>query len=232
MSRHPFIQTIRKLSIHTLRWGIEHSPWKNSILFRLPKHCNQIALTFDDGPDPEYTPRLLDLLAKHQLKATFFVLGKRAEEHPQLLQRMVNDGHTIGNHTYSHINCSKISLDEVRQELARTDAAIRAALPEYQPLWFRPPWGQLTRAQRKLVLIQGRRIVLWSYTVNDHSATTEEIIDRSGGLQSRDIFLLHDRNAQTQAALPELLKRVKEQGWQSLPLDQLAPCLPGNSAAR
>jgi len=221
MLRHPLIQAMRSLGIRSLRWGIEHSPWKNSILFRLPPRFKQIALTFDDGPDPEYTPRLLDLLAEHQLKATFFIVGKRAVAHPQLLQRMASEGHSIGNHTFSHVNCSKLSLDEVKQELARTDDAIQTALPGYQPRWFRPPWGQLTLTQRKLILSQGRCIVLWSYTVNDHSASASEILNAAHQVKQRDIFLLHDRNEQTRNALPSLLTMLDEQGFDSIALDQI-----------
>lgn len=224
MPRHPLIQQLRRWGIAALRKGIELSPWRDQIVFRLPAALERrLALTFDDGPDPEFTPVILDLLAQYHWHATFFLVGKRAEAHPTLVQRLVSEGHAIGNHTYSHVNCATLSLDDVQNELQQADETINRAVPGTAVRWFRPPWGQLTRAQRRQVLRACRRIVLWSYTVHDHAADTATIVAASTGVKSRDIFLLHDRNEQTRAALPEVFRRIHAAGLQSVSLDEAWP---------
>jgi peptidoglycan/xylan/chitin deacetylase (PgdA/CDA1 family) len=221
MRRHPVIQQFRRWGITALRTGIELSPWREQILFRLPASCDRcIALTFDDGPDPDFTPTILDLLAQYQWHGTFFLVGKRAEAHPELVRRIVNEGHAVGNHTYSHVKCSTLSLDAMQSELKQTDTWIRQAAPEIEVRWFRPPWGELTRAQRSQVLGQNRRIVLWNFTVNDHAVDSATIIKDSRNVKPRDIFLLHDRNEQTRAALPEVFRQLHASGLRSISLNE------------
>jgi peptidoglycan/xylan/chitin deacetylase (PgdA/CDA1 family) len=102
----------------------------------------RIALTFDDGPDPRTTPRILDSLREHDLKATFFVLGRHVKERPGLLRRIVKEGHTVGNHTYNHTDMSDLSQKRMRLELRRTQAAVDDALGYHYPMvLMRPPYG-------------------------------------------------------------------------------------------
>mgnify|MGYP001003724165 CR=1 FL=1 len=177
MSRHPILQSLRQWGIAAIRTGIEHSPWREQILFRLPASTEKrIALTFDDGPDPDCTPFILDQLAHYQWHATFFLVGQRAESHPALVDRILQEGHSLGNHTYSHVNPAKLSMSALQEEMQRTDEVIRAAAPKYTARWFRPPWGQMTRAQRMQALHTGRRIVFWSFSVHDYAASPEAIL--------------------------------------------------------
>src|SRR5207237_1341345 len=101
-----------------------------------------IALTFDDGPSTKLTPKLLDLLAAHQIKGTFFLIGENAAEHPELVAREAREGHEIANHSWSHPNLAKMSDDGVRAQLRKTEDAIRSAISN-RPTLMRPPYGSI-----------------------------------------------------------------------------------------
>lgn len=128
---------------------------------------NAMALTFDDGPDPEWTPRLLELLARYGAKATFFVLGQNAARYPDLIARIAAEGHEIGNHTWSHRPLPDLSRAEIAEELARTAAAIG---PKAVPL-MRPPYGDFDRRANAVVRRLGYRPVLWSAASGDWEAS-------------------------------------------------------------
>lgn len=99
-----------------------------------------IALTFDDGPDPEYTPLLLDLLKKHNIKVTFFVLGRKAEQYPDLIQRMHSEGHLVGIHNYVHWSNALMSPKKVREQVNKTANVIDRIIGK-RTFYYRPPWG-------------------------------------------------------------------------------------------
>src|SRR5438132_9414847 len=120
-----------------------------------------IAMTFDDGPSATLTPKLLDLLAAHHIKATFFVIGENVAEHPEIVARAARDGHEIGNHSWSHPNLAKMSDDNVRSQLRRTDDAIRGATGN-RPTLLRPPYGSITAREKRCIHDEfGYRIILW-----------------------------------------------------------------------
>src|SRR6184192_622570 len=120
-----------------------------------------IAMTFDDGPSATLTPKLLDLLAAHQIKATFFVIGENVAEHSEIVARAAREGHEIGNHSWSHPNFGKMSDDAVRRELRKTDDAIRAAIGA-SPKLLRSPYGSITAREKKWIADEfGYKTVLW-----------------------------------------------------------------------
>jgi peptidoglycan/xylan/chitin deacetylase (PgdA/CDA1 family) len=144
--------------------------WPTSQLFGptliAPPRPGELALTFDDGPNPVWTPRLLDLLATHDVHATFFLVGSRAQAQPALVRQIVASGHLIGNHSWSHLNLALSSARRIGEELSRTNqilAQIAGALPRY----FRPPYGarrpEVLRAARRLGMIP----VLWNAMTSD-----------------------------------------------------------------
>jgi len=158
----------------------------------------QIALTFDDGPNDPYTFQLLELLAKHEAKATFFLIGKYARQRPDLVRAIHQAGHAIGNHTYSHPNLIFASAARLRQELDDCHRVLEDAIGSYAPL-FRPPFGgrrpAVLRAARSLRLTP----VMWSVTSYDWSAQSAEMIVNRVGSQieshknrQAEILLLHD----------------------------------------
>lgn len=209
-----FLRTTAKIVIPRF---VDWTPFRSRILFRRPDARRAIALTFDDGPDPDHTPALLDLLAQHQARATFFLVGKRARGHADLIHRIAAEGHAIGNHSYSHVDCSVLPYSKVLEELNETDSLIQDAGVQPTKL-FRPPWGRLTARQMWRLLRAGRRLVYWSLPSDDHMLEPPEIISKSLPAKRRDILLFHDRNANTRAALPRLLKAYADAGLMTFPL--------------
>lgn len=170
-----------------------------------PPSPNEIALTFDDGPNPECTPRLLDILGANQVKAAFFFVGKFAVAHPELVRRAMAEGHAIGNHTWSHPNLTRIPLASAREELLATSQLLEQITGAAIPI-FRPPYG----ACNTEVLTQARSLgmlpVFWNaITVDweDRSASqiTDELvqqIDRNRGRRRATYLVLHEGSADRQ----------------------------------
>jgi peptidoglycan/xylan/chitin deacetylase (PgdA/CDA1 family) len=165
------------------------------VTWRLPADETSYALTFDDGPDPEYTPAVLDLLARHGAHATFFVIGEHARRHPQLLRRIRRDGHALGLHSDRHsrwFNCWPAGM--VRADLERCRAAIAAATGEPPPRLFRPPVGLKNPLVADAVAALGLVVVTWSARAWDtRGATPAAIAHRlRRAARPRAIVLLHD----------------------------------------
>lgn len=150
-----------------------------------------VALTFDDGPHPEFTPRLLDLLEGHDARGTFFCLGRFAREHPLIVRRAAEAGHVIGNHSWDHPSFPHISGRERRAQLR---ACAEALEPYGRPL-FRPPYGSQSPASRFDALWLGYRVVAWNVPGHDWSErTADEIADHLvRAIRPGAIVLLHDR---------------------------------------
>jgi len=146
------------------------SRWPGSRIFgdalTAPKRPGEIALTFDDGPNPEWTPRLLDLLAAHGVHAAFFLLGGFAQPQPELVRRIAADGHLIGNHTWSHPDLSRTPAQRVREELARTSDLLEQTIGA--PVeYFRPPFGARRPVVFRIARELGLTPVLWNAMTND-----------------------------------------------------------------
>ena len=189
----------------------------------------RIALTFDDGPDQRTTPRILDSLREHDLKATFFVLGRHVKERPGLLRRIAKEGHTIGNHTYNHSDMSDLSQKRMRLELRRTQAAVDDALGYHYPMvLMRPPNGNpyfdgsdALPVFRKVVRDQGLFPILWTVDPRDYmlGGSPEGVLrgivraDETGRKGERDqVLLLHDTHRQTANALPQIIDHYERSG--------------------
>jgi peptidoglycan/xylan/chitin deacetylase (PgdA/CDA1 family) len=164
-----------------------------------PGHGKLMALTYDDGPNTAWTTKLLDLLAKHDVKATFFSIGHYAREQPALLREVAAAGHAIGNHTYSHIAMAFHSDETVRRELrmateAIEDAGVEMPLVQGKRL-MRPPWGRRRPGTLRVLREEGYVPVVWSVTLWDWSkgVTTEKIMRKAEKqIRGGDVILLHD----------------------------------------
>jgi peptidoglycan/xylan/chitin deacetylase (PgdA/CDA1 family) len=182
-----------------------------------------IALTFDDGPHPTLTPKLLDLLAAHHLKATFFVIGQNAADHPDILRRAVREGHEIGNHSWSHPNLGKMSDEAVRRELQKTEDAIVAAIGK-KPTLMRPPYGSITAHQKKWIHDEfGYRIILWDVDPLDWkrpgpSVVTARILKET---KAGSIVLSHDIHPPTIEAMPATFDQLMKKGFKSVTVTEL-----------
>lgn len=191
----------------------------------------RIAFTFDDGPDPAATPRVLDVLARFKVPGAFFVIGRWAEQHPEVLRRIHAEGHLLGNHSFHHHYLGTMRRAGYwRAELTRTEDAIEAATG-VRPRLFRPPMGfrnwHLTRAARE----RGDVIVTWTRRAYDGVPTSAvKIVARLAScMTAGDIIALHDGTDPrgrrdpdaTIAALPELIDRCQSTGLQPVRLDDL-----------
>lgn len=182
-----------------------------------------IALTFDDGPSATLTPKLLDLLASRHLKATFFVVGQNAADHPEILRRAVREGHEIANHSWSHPNLGKMSDDAVRHELQKTDDAIAAAIGK-RPTLMRPPYGSITAHQKKWIHEEfGYRIIIWDVDPLDWkrpgpSVVTARILKET---KAGSIVLSHDIHPPTIEAMPATFDQLIKKGFKSVTVTEL-----------
>jgi peptidoglycan/xylan/chitin deacetylase (PgdA/CDA1 family) len=182
-----------------------------------------IALTFDDGPSAALTPKLLDLLAARHLKATFFVVGQNAADHPDILKRAVREGHEIANHSWSHPNLGKMSDEAVRRELQKTDDAIVAAIGK-RPTLLRPPYGSITANQKKWIHQEfGYRIIIWDVDPLDWkrpgpSVVTARILKET---KAGSIVLAHDIHPPTIEAMPKTFDQLIEKGFKSVTVTEL-----------
>jgi len=182
-----------------------------------------LALTFDDGPHAQQTPRLLDILAQHNVKATFYVTGQNASRYPHLIKRIVAEGHEIGNHTYNHPNLTKLSDAQVRSELDRTVSAIVAAAG-VKPRTFRAPYAAMTQRQRAWVNAQyGYPIVFWSVDPMDWkdrnaSVVSSRLINRA---KNGGVLLLHDIHASSVSAVPQTINGLLSKGFQFVTVSQI-----------
>lgn len=182
-----------------------------------------VAITFDDGPDPEYTPKVLDLLKKHNAKATFFLIGKNAEKHPQLVQRIIQEGHTIGNHSYSHSNgFGFFSTAKIAAEIRRTDEIFQSIIQKKINI-FRPPFGVTNPNIKRALGRTGHQSVGWSKRSLDTINIPEKrIVERiTAKLRKGDVILLHDTGPKSIVVLERLLLFLWSHELQSVPVDRL-----------
>ncbi|AKM17599.1 Peptidoglycan-N-acetylmuramic acid deacetylase PdaA precursor [Geobacillus sp. 12AMOR1] len=165
---------------------------KRVLLFREGTAPDCLALTFDDGPDPYYTPKLLDLLKKHGVKATFFVVGRKAERYPDIVRRMVEEGHEVGIHNYRHMSNWLVPPLWLDWGVRRAAAAIERATGQ-RPVYYRPPWGHFNAWAP---IVQKRyTTVLWTHIVGDWNAKlgAMELFRRlKGALRGGAVIVLHD----------------------------------------
>lgn len=182
-----------------------------------------VAMTFDDGPHPKNTPRLLDMLRERNIKATFYVIGRNVDLYPNVLRRTVSEGHEIGNHTYTHPILSKLSDSAVREELTKCrDAVARAA--GVQPRTMRPPYGALLQRQREWVHSELRYpTIMWSVDPLDWKRPGASVISSRINSQTTPgaIILAHDLHAGTVDAMPSTLDGLLRKGYKFVTVSQL-----------
>lgn len=185
----------------------------------------RIALTFDDGPHPRYTPEILDILAEYGVKATFFVVGSNAEYYPKLIARELQEGHEIGNHTYHHYHTAKTNATALKRDMAAcTDVLLRQT--GKAPSLFRPPEGVFNDEMKTFCAENGYTIVMWSIDTRDWAHTPICEIVKNVREHARDgaIILMHDfigKNSPTPAALRQIIPMLQELGFEFVTVSRL-----------
>ena len=197
----------------------------------------KVSLTFDDGPDPVITPLVLDTLREQDLKATFFVLGRQVAKHPDLLRRIVREGHVLGNHTYNHADMADLTPAQMRWELQSTQRAVDDALGyHYEMSMMRPPYGSpyfddpaALPVFREVVREQGLFGVTWTVDPRDYlfDGQPESVLrrvaraDRLKKREGDEVILLHDTKPQTAEVLPEIIAHYRSSGLKFVGVDEL-----------
>lgn len=199
MAGHSGRQALRKLLIGTAPRG--------RLISSLPPDERAVALTFDDGPHPELTPRLLDVLAAHGAHATFFVIGREAERRPALIRRIAAEGHAVGHHSWTHSEPASTPARVLLAETRRTRALLEDLLGRPAPL-FRPPHGKITAAKLLGAWWQRNTVVLWNRDPKDfqmHNADELLAWFAQHPLEAGDVVLLHDTHPHAVDALEAVL---------------------------
>jgi peptidoglycan/xylan/chitin deacetylase (PgdA/CDA1 family)/glycosyltransferase involved in cell wall biosynthesis len=205
------------------------NPWRQllrrGLAVTLPRHVlmtggptsgRSVCLTFDDGPHPEYTPRLLDVLKERDVCATFFVIGSQAERHPEIVRRAVEEGHAVGNHTFSHGDPSATPTRRLIEEVRRTDDLLRR-LTGRAPRLFRPPHGKVTAEKLWRLWRDGQTVVLWNADPKDYSRRDPDEVRawfRERPLRGGDLVLMHDNVPHAIDVLPTLIDEARAAGLQ------------------
>lgn len=186
-----------------------------------PAH-KEVALTFDDGPHPDSTPRLLEMLRQLHVKATFFVVGTRIETHPELLKAEAADGHCLGNHTFHHDRLTKVPNAAVPAEISDCTELIRKVTGQTTRL-FRPPGGTFDRAVTDIAQSLGYQTILWTINTGDYETTDSHLIAQRAlrGIENGSIILFHDRGQATVNALPEIVSTLKNQGYLFVTIEEM-----------
>lgn len=179
-----------------------------------------IALTFDDVPDPRFTPQILDILRRYRVKATFFIVGNRAAKHPLLVKRIVREGHSIGNHSYNHPQFSKLGIQKFRSQIIRTENIINR-IAGFRPRLIRPPYGDINEQQLKWAEVHGYKLVNWNVDSQDWKGLSKEQVKRNilSHAGRGSIILQHGGGGVgsnlrgTIEALPEIIKALRLKGY-------------------
>jgi peptidoglycan-N-acetylglucosamine deacetylase len=182
-----------------------------------------IAMTFDDGPHKTNTPRLLDLLKERNIKATFFVVGTNAREYPDIIRRILAEGHEIGNHTWDHKSLTTLSADRTRVELSTTDAAVVAA-SGYHMRIMRPPYGATSlRIKQECLDEFGYNTILWSVDPVDWKRPGSAVVEQRilAQVHPGAIILSHDIHEPTIDAMPDTLDALLTKGYHFVTVSQL-----------
>jgi len=182
-----------------------------------------IAMTFDDGPSAVLTPKLLDLLAAHHIKATFFVIGENVAEHPDIVARAAREGHEIASHSWSHPNLAKMSQESVRSQLQRTDDAIKSATGK-SPTLMRPPYGSITEREKRWIHDEfGYDIILWDVDPLDWKRPGPAVVRNRILKETRpgSIVLAHDIHPGTIEAMPSTFDELEAKSFKFVTVSEL-----------
>ncbi len=199
------------------------------VVNRGPAESRSVVLTFDDGPAPPFTERILDILAQHKITATFFLCGKNVEQHPEIARRIVREGHTIGNHTYTHPFLFARSRRFMAAEIDRAQEAIER-VTGVRPTLFRPPYGARWFGLVPVLQKRGLKMVMWSVMGFDWKYKTEAIIRATvRRLHPGGVILLHDGHERPPAggidqsgtvdALPAVIEAVSRSALTFVPIE-------------
>lgn len=199
-----------------------HNQYPDTFIMNHQTHDKRIALTFDDGPDGKTTIKILDILKQYNIPATFFVLGENVKSYPSVVKRMIDEGHQIANHSWSHLRPTELSLEEFMAEIELTEKILQNYNTSSQTLYYRPPYGVITPEQIEGIRKKGYKIISWSIDSLDwtEEAEAEQIREKViSSAHPGDIVLMHcaggkNNRIDTAIALPDIIESLKRQGYE------------------
>lgn len=211
-----------------LNWSELEKKYEGVFVLSASRGSRRIALTFDDVPDPRFTPQVLDALRRKNVKATFFVVGTRAKKHPDLVRRIHKEGHDIGNHSYNHPDFSKLSLYRVREQIGRAEKII-ANIVGFRPKLIRPPYGEIMPSQLEWAKKMGYTVVNWDVDSSDWRQLRSETIFRNviRSVRPGSIVLMHAGGGEGQnlngtvQAIPKLIDWLRAHNYEPVTLSEL-----------
>ena len=205
------------IGVFNIRWNFFLTSYNNGSDLK-----KEVAITFDDGPNAQYTPALLDFLASQNLRATFFCVGKNILDNNQLLKRMINEGHIVGNHSYSHSTMFDFKQpSRMIKEISTTNDKIFGITGKI-PRFFRPPFGITNPFVAKAVKMTKMESIGWSLRSLDTVKDKNKVISRiKRKLKPGDIILLHDRNEHTLSLVKEIVSWLKSNAYNIVGLDTI-----------
>ncbi len=186
---------------------------------RINANNNEVALTFDDGPLPQSTPQILDLLKKHKAKATFFCIGSNIKDNGWLLKRIIDEGHSVGNHSFEHIPAFTYwGIKKVKQSIEKTDRLIEEITGKKTNL-FRPPYGVTNNLMAHGIQKLNKKVVGWSIRTKDTCRSVEEVVTLvEEKVKPGAIILLHDSNPRIEETLRKVLEVLEKKNLKSIAL--------------
>jgi peptidoglycan/xylan/chitin deacetylase (PgdA/CDA1 family) len=200
-----------------------HTPMRKLLFKRVATKKPAVAITFDDGPHPQFTPLVLDTLKRHGAHATFFLIGKNAREHPELVKRIAAEGHSLGCHTDTHADLSRLSYGAALAECRTAKNSIEE-ISGASVRFLRPPWGKLSPMTLPIALRSGMRIALWSLDSEDYlKLPPDEIADRLRNAHptAGEVLLFHDDADNSARALPRILSTLAAHGLRGCAIEEL-----------
>ena len=185
----------------------------------------KIALTFDDGPHPRYTPQIIEILDQYNIKATFFIIGVNAKNYPDTIESIIKHGHEIGNHTFSHPHVSCLNSHTLKEEVEKCESTV-FGLTDYKTKLFRPPEGLIDADVRSVLRCLDYKVILWDIDTRDWANTPPETIANNviSNVKSGDIILMHDyiaHNSPTPDALRLFIPKLIEKGYKFVVVGEL-----------
>jgi peptidoglycan-N-acetylglucosamine deacetylase len=184
--------------------------------------AESVAITFDDGPSPITTPRILNILDEYQAKATFFMTGVNSERFPEIVQEVARRGHEIGNHTYCHFDLQRCSYWALEWQISAAQDVI-ARIIGFGPKIFRPPYSRINEAARNVLRAKGLKIIMWSVSPADWlDPLPETIAERVlSVIKADDIVVMHDYHPNTAVALSKILEGLRRKQLQPVTISGL-----------
>lgn len=200
--------------------GICRRTGRKAIRVQVDPSLPMVALTFDDGPNPLFTPKVLDILYEQQVPATFFLIGEKFEGNELIIEEIAASGHEIGNHTFSHPDLTTLDKRQIQREIQLTEAELKKVLPDYRVKYVRPPYGRYTEDVENTIDLP---LMLWTIDSGDWlRPDAGKIYDTVvNNIQDGDIIVFHDDNAETVKALDKIISELKSRGFQFVTVSQL-----------